>query len=99
MSACPGRTLPSEREFFIDNLMVRVHFIIVMIRWTGLASWKFEFPFPEGVGFRVHGAGLTQPLEFPVSGGLAHKKQRGAGSGVGPLVASNQRRAREGQVP
>jgi len=26
-----------EREFFIDNLLVRIHFIIVMIRWTGLA--------------------------------------------------------------
>ena len=36
----------SEREFFIDNLLVRVHFIIVMIRWTGLAPWEFEFPFP-----------------------------------------------------
>jgi len=24
-----------EREFFIDNLPVRIHFIIVMIRWTG----------------------------------------------------------------
>ena len=35
-----------EREFFIDNLLVRIHFIIVMIRWTGLASWAFEFPFP-----------------------------------------------------
>ena len=31
---------------FIDNLLVRIHFIIVMIRWTGLASWEFEFPFP-----------------------------------------------------
>ena len=28
--------LPPEREFFIDNLLVRIHFIIVMIRWTGL---------------------------------------------------------------
>ena len=27
-----------EREFFIDNLLVRIHFIIVMIRWTCLAS-------------------------------------------------------------
>jgi len=27
----------SEREFFIENLLVRIHFIIVMIRWTGLA--------------------------------------------------------------
>ena len=24
----------------------RIHFIIVMIRWTGLAPWEFEFPFP-----------------------------------------------------
>jgi len=33
-----------EKEFFIDNLLVRIHFIIVMIRWTGLAPWEFEFP-------------------------------------------------------
>ena len=38
--------LGREREFFIDNLLVRIHFIIVMIRWTGLAPWEFEFPFP-----------------------------------------------------
>ena len=25
---------------------VRFHFIIVMIRWTGLRPWEFEFPFP-----------------------------------------------------
>jgi hypothetical protein len=35
-----------KREFFIDNLLVRIHFIIMMIRWTGLAPWEFEFPFP-----------------------------------------------------
>ena len=35
-----------EREFFIDNLLVRIHFIIVMIWWTGLAPWEFESPFP-----------------------------------------------------
>ena len=29
-----------------DNLLVRIHFIIVMIRWTGLAPWEFEFRFP-----------------------------------------------------
>ena len=38
--------VPAERDFFIDNLLVRIHFIIVMIRWTGLAPWEFEFPFP-----------------------------------------------------
>jgi len=26
-----------EREFFIDNLLLRIHLIIIMIRWTGLA--------------------------------------------------------------
>ena len=38
---------PQERmrEFFVDNLLVRIHVIIVMIRWTGLAPWEFEFPF------------------------------------------------------
>jgi len=30
------------REFFIDNLLVRIHFIIEMIWWTGLAPWEFE---------------------------------------------------------
>ena len=39
-------TLRVQREIFIDNLLVRIHFIIVMIRWTGLAPWEFEFPFP-----------------------------------------------------
>jgi len=33
--------LPSvaESHFFIDNLLVRIHFIIVITRWTGLAPW------------------------------------------------------------
>ena len=34
-----------EREFFIDSLLVRIHFIIEMIWWTGLAPWEFEFAF------------------------------------------------------
>ena len=34
----PRLNLP-EREFFIDNLLVRK----VTIRWTGLAPWEFEF--------------------------------------------------------
>jgi len=37
------------REFFIDNLLVRIHCIIERIRWAGLASWEFEFPFPGGL--------------------------------------------------
>jgi len=33
---------PRERELFTDNLLVRIQFIIVMIRWTGLAPWEFD---------------------------------------------------------
>jgi len=40
-----------EREFVIDNLLVRIHCIIVMIRWTGLAPWEFEFPFPGSLTY------------------------------------------------
>ena len=29
-----------ERGFLIGNLLVRIHYIIVMIRWTGLAPWE-----------------------------------------------------------
>ena len=50
-----------ERELFIDNLLVRIHFIIVMIRCTGLAPWEFEFFFSgsltSGLWFRVSGLG------------------------------------------
>ena len=37
-----------EREFFIDNLLVRIHLIMsqMCFWWTGLAPWEFEFPFP-----------------------------------------------------
>ena len=42
---CCSRPNLTEREFFIVNLLVRIHFIIEMIRWTGLAPWEFEFPF------------------------------------------------------
>ena len=28
----------------LNPTLVRIHFIIVMIRWTGLAPWEFEFP-------------------------------------------------------
>ena len=51
-----------EREFFIDNLLVRIHFIIEMIWWTGLAPWEFEFPFPGSLTstFQEGGARLRR---------------------------------------
>jgi hypothetical protein len=51
-----GEALPRERDFFIDNLLVRIHFIIVMIRWTGLAPW--------GVKFFFQGS-LTSTVPYP----------------------------------
>jgi len=33
---------PYRERVLIDNLLVRIHNIIVMIRWTGLAPWEFE---------------------------------------------------------
>jgi len=57
---------PAERDFFIDNLVVRIHSINVMIRWTGLAPWGFEFPFPGSLTstFLDH---LQPPFTFSVS--------------------------------
>jgi len=37
-----ARRAGDEIEFFIDNLLVRIHFIIVMTRWTGLAPWELR---------------------------------------------------------
>ena len=50
-----------EIEFFIDNLLVRIHFIIEMIRWTGLAPWatrwsttrSSEINLPQIINFRA----------------------------------------------
>jgi len=50
-----------EREFFIDNLLVRIHFIIVMIRWTGLAPWEFE----RGEGGEERSCSLTSFCSSP----------------------------------
>jgi len=36
-----------EREFLIGNLLVRIHCIIVMIRWTGLAPREFDLYYEQ----------------------------------------------------
>ena len=47
-----------EREFFIDNLLVRIHVIIVMIRWTG--SLNPLFLIGDALRPAVAGAALGQ---------------------------------------
>ena len=49
----------------IDNLLVRIHFIIVKFRWTGLAPWEFEFPFPGSLTSAfLGGAALSDERRF-----------------------------------
>jgi len=65
-------------EFMIDNRLVRIHFIIMMIRRTGLAPWDFEFTspgsltsiFPQVYVYPVGAAGRG----VAVQGYLAHRK-------------------------
>ena len=62
-----------DREFFIDNLLVRIHFIIEMIWWTVLAPWEFGFPF-AGSLICLHGqpagqrGGCVSPLYVHMRG-------------------------------
>jgi len=46
LSVTEVRPLSREREFSIDNLLVRVHCIIEMIKWSVLAPWEFKLSFP-----------------------------------------------------
>ena len=43
----------------VANLLVRIHFSIVMVRWTGLAPWEFEFLFAGSL--TSTGPALLQP--------------------------------------
>ena len=59
-----------ERDFVIDNLLVRIHLIIDIIWWTGLAPWVFEFPFSGHAGRSV-GGGAQLAAE---GGGIAARR-------------------------
>ena len=64
---CPHPTQPRISTY---NLLVRIHFIIVMIRWTGLAPWEFEFPQRLT---RVHGEEVIRARTKPGAGGGVQK--------------------------
>ena len=70
LSGCVGRRAPTARmplrlraRVHIDNLLVRIHCRIVMIKWPGLAPWEFEFPFPGSLAFTSL---QREPLDFNV---------------------------------
>jgi len=68
----------AEREFFIDNLLIQIHFIIEMILWTGLAPWEVEFPFPclAGKHFRKEKQKLKNRPNLGSSPTPAHARER-----------------------
>ena len=70
----PPASPPSstEREFFIDTLLVWIHVIIAMIWWTGLARWEFEFPFSAIPYVGLRGLGEASYL-LPISPHLSGK--------------------------
>ena len=58
-----------ERDFFINNLLVRIQFIIVMIRWTGFAPRECEFPFPGSphLPSQRSGAAASHTLDLSIA--------------------------------
>ena len=68
-------TSSRQRKFCIDNLLVRIHVIIVMIQWTGLAPWELKFPYPGSLtstfqGQLIHsisqGHSITQRISVQI---------------------------------
>ena len=57
LSGYSGRSI--EKDFLSANLLVR--FIIVMIWWTGLASWEFELFFPGSLTSTFLGRSVLTP--------------------------------------
>ena len=41
-----GESSERDKEFFVDNLLVRIHFIVEVICWTDFAPSEYEFLFP-----------------------------------------------------
>ena len=53
----------AKRDFCIENLLVRIHFIIVMNRWTGLAVCEFELLFGSATAFGATAPNLSLSLK------------------------------------
>ena len=51
---------PAERDFFIDNLLVRIQ----MIWWTGLAPWEFDVLCLGSLTSTFLAFALPEPLHF-----------------------------------
>ena len=61
----PAHRVGADREFFIENLLVQIRFIIVMIQWTGLGPWEFAFPFPGSLTITLLRVGANPLCQAP----------------------------------
>ena len=65
-----------KKEFFLGDLLVRIHFIIVMIRCTGLSPWEFKSPFPGSLTstfllYHLWHLWISSGFHFPSALGLS----------------------------
>jgi len=72
---------PLRERVLIGNLLVRIHLIIVMIRWTGLAPWEFEFPFPSSLTSTF----LEYVSSYLPRGKVSFEKRRAVYRGTSPI--------------
>ena len=54
-----------ERDSFIVILLVRIHLIVEVIWWTGLAPCEFEFSFPGSLMFTSQATYCCMAPEIP----------------------------------
>ena len=64
-----------EKWYLIDSLLVRIHCIIVMIRWTGLAPWEFKSLFSGSLTFK-EGDDAKRSARVPASHNLCARAFR-----------------------
>jgi len=63
-STVPVSTADAMTCVLIDNLLVRIHLIIAMIRWAGLAPWEFvALHLPPYAGYKI----VVEKSTVPVS--------------------------------
>jgi hypothetical protein len=72
-----------ERDFFIDNLPVKIHVIIEMIWWTGLAPWEFDSAILS-TSTLIKNTLPRGPYKVDLQGYLAHKTPPSLGAVIGP---------------
>ena len=78
-TAVPKRN-PRNQVHPFHQSAIRIHFVIVMTWWMGLAPWEFEFPFPGSLISVYLPTSGTPILPIGTADGYVALQQRPAGS-------------------